>query len=236
MTARRRAPSIAASRDALRAHFPFIAKLAPSAAAQLQAAGRMARFDPKQVLLTEGVTCDAVLFVLRGAIRVFRTAPSGRPIGLYRIEPGESCVLGISCVLAESGYGAQAETAEPTEAFALGAQAFRLLFRTEPAMQQFVMGLFARRLAAVMALVEEVAFRRVDERLARLLLRDAAASGKPRIVARSHEELAAQLGTAREVVSRILAQFEEDGLVRLERRRIRVLDGAALAARGQSAP
>jgi len=182
-------------------------------------------------LLSEGQICHTALVVAEGRIRVFRQAPEGREITLYTIEPGESCVLGVACLLAggDAGYPAQAQAAAETEAVALPAAVFRQLFATEPAVQHFVMDLYNRRLAAVMTLVEEVAFRRMDERLAAYLLR--AAESEPgvfRPIMMTHEQVAHQLGTTREVVSRLLLQLEDEGAVELGRGSIRVVKAEGL--------
>lgn len=214
-----------ATRDSREDLFPFLARLSAAGAEAVRASMAPQRFAADTFLLAEGQLCQALLLVTREAIRVFKAAPSGREITLYVVKPGESCLLGVSCLLTDSRYPAQALTASDTEALSLPASVFRAIFASEPSAQQFVIGLFSRRLSAVMALVEEVAFRRMDERLAGFLLASSdRGAGIYGPVIMSHEQIAAQLGTAREVVSRLLSQFESEGMISVERRMVRIAD------------
>jgi CRP/FNR family transcriptional regulator len=210
--------------------FPFGPGLSARGADKLRRFISTARFPAGTVLLDEGSRCETLLLVRSGAIRVIKASPAGREITLYFVQAGEMCVLGISCLLSDHRYPATAVTKVDTDALVVPGGIFRELFREEPAVQQFVIDLFSLRLTAVMTLVEEVAFRKMDQRLAAFLLRES--SGGPglyRPVEMSHEQIAGHLGTAREVVSRILSQFEEDGLIALERRRVRIADPAKLS-------
>ena len=133
-------------------------------------------------------------------------------------------------MLRQSSYPAEAIALAGTVAIALPAETFRTLFEGEAAVRRFVLDLYAVRLEELMLLIEEVAFRKMDERLAAFLLREAEISpGVFQPVQMTHEELAAELGTVREVVSRLLHQFAEEGSVTLERGRVRVIDRKKLA-------
>ena len=207
------------------APFQFAPGLSDAGRAALVRHARPLTFESGQVLLEEGRVCDPLLLVERGSIRVFRRAATGREISLYRVDPGESCVLAISGVLGETPYSASAVVSEDLHGLALPADVFRGVYASEPAMQRFVMDLFGRRLAVLMALVTDIAFERMDQRLAQFLIGEAEkAPGVLAPVHRTHEQIAAELGTAREVVSRLLRSFEERGLVELGRGRVRVLD------------
>jgi CRP/FNR family transcriptional regulator len=203
--------------------FPFRDGLSQRGADLLRGAIAPKTFPAGTVLLEEGQPCEGALLVTSGSIRVYKTSPSGREITLYLVQPGEMCVLGISCLLNDTRYPARAAVKTDTEAFGIPAPAFRRLFREEAPVQRFVLDMFSSRLSSVMQLVEEVAFRRMDERLAVFLLKEAERSpGTYHPVAMSHEQIATHLGTAREVVSRLLSQLEGDGLVRLGRRRVHI--------------
>lgn len=205
--------------------FPFLGGLSLPGAEAVRASLVSQRFPAGTVLLSEGQLCQGLLLVTRGAIRVFKAAPSGREITLYLVKPGESCLLGVSCLLTDGHYPAQAVTGPETEALSVPASVFRTIFASEPSAQQFVIGLFSRRLSGVMTLVEEVAFRRMDERLASFLISSADRGAEMYApVTMSHEQIAAHLGTAREVVSRLLSQFEDEGLIAVERRMVRIAD------------
>jgi CRP/FNR family transcriptional regulator len=174
------------------------------------------------VLLREGEVCPAVPFVLAGAIRVFKTAETGREITLYRVTAGESCILSSGCATGIDVFPAMAVAEEKTEAAFLLAATVRRLFAEGPTFRDFVLGQYSRRMAEVIELVEEVAFRHVDQRLKEWISarRDEADGG---LVRTTHQIIADQLGTSREVVSRILKDWEERGYLRIARGEIRIL-------------
>ena len=178
----------------------------------------------KTSLLIEGSAVDRLLLLERGELRVFKTSPSGREITLYRVRPGECCVLGMSGVLAKAPYPAHVEASAETSALAVGAEAFRKLFDTDESTRHMVMEQLNGLLTGLMTLVAEVAFRKMDQRLAAFLL-DEAVGGR---LEASHEEIAGHIGTAREVVSRLLENFRDDGLIRADRRHIQVVDRQGL--------
>ncbi len=206
------------------ASFSFVSALSSAGRKLLEKACQPLNFGNHQSLMTAGDSCQALLLVERGSIRVSKTAQNGREILLYRVSPGESCVLGTTCLLRQSNYPANAVAQAGTEALAVPAETFRLLHDQEPALRRFVMDLYALRLEEMMLLVEAVAFRRMDERLAELLLRRGrlgANSWQP--IEATHEALALELGTAREVISRLLTHFADEGAIALERRKVRIL-------------
>ncbi len=212
--------------------FPFVTQLSEAGRKRLCEASLLRSFEPGTRLLGEGSPCEALLLVERGGIRVFKSSPGGRQITLYQVTPGESCVLGTSCLLGGNCYPAEAVIEQSTDAIAVPAPVFTRLFDSEAAVRHFVMDLFADRLAGVILLVEEIAFRKMDERLAGFLLAQAGQTpGVLQPVTLSHEQMATHLGTAREVISRLLLQFAEEGLVRLERRLVQITDQAGLRRR-----
>lgn len=176
-------------------------------------------------MLQEGEPCPALMLVESGHLRVFKTSESGRQITLYRVHPGDACVIGMSCALSGAMYPANVDAPIGCEAVIVPARVFKELFAVEPAVQSLVIDRVSVILSELMTLVAEVAFRRVDQRLAKFLLDDA--SGEVRL---SHEQIATNLGTAREVVSRLLENFRDDGWISVDRRRISVLDRAALSS------
>jgi CRP/FNR family transcriptional regulator len=205
---------------------PFLSDLGPAGRARLHGAMQRRTLRDKHAFLHEGDACRSLLFVESGALRVFKTGEQGREITLYRVRPGELCLLSISSLLAGTPYTASVAASGPTVAWELGGDDFRALHATEPALQQLVATQLHRLLADVMALVSEVAFKRVDERLAGWLLDEASSTD---VVHTTHERLAQHLGTAREVVSRLLENLRDDGLVQVERGVVRLVDRRALA-------
>lgn len=173
------------------------------------------------VLFDEHQPCGGFPFVLSGAIRVAKLSASGRELPLYRVLPGESCIISSSCLLGHADYNARGISEGRTVLALLPRPLFDEMLAVQ-AFREFVFHLFSARIAELMQLVEEVAFRKLDQRLAALLL------GKGRVVHATHQQLADELGSVREMVSRLLKGFVEQGLVRLGREQIEVLDAPGL--------
>jgi CRP/FNR family transcriptional regulator, anaerobic regulatory protein len=177
-----------------------------------------------EVIMREGDACTALPFVLEGRIRVYRTAESGREITLYRIGSGESCILSSGCVSGAAAFPGTAVAETETSAAFLPAARVNRLFAESAAFRSFVLSQYSARMADIIELVEEVAFRHVDERLAELLVELSASAGVE-FVAATHQELASSIGTSREVVSRILKDWEDRGALELKRGEIVLLPG-----------
>ncbi len=173
-------------------------------------------------ILREGQVCSSVPFVLDGSIRVFKSAESGREITLYRIEAGESCILSAGCGSGLAAFPASAVTESATSAAFLPSETVKRLFAEGASFRDFVLDQYSRRMAEVMELVEEVAFRRVDERLAQWLQEQCSATPSGLVVA-THQELADHVGTSREVVSRILKDWEQRKALEISRGSLRLL-------------
>jgi CRP/FNR family transcriptional regulator len=181
------------------------------------------------VLFDERQPCAGFPLVLEGDIRVTRAAPSGRGILLYRVAPGEGCILSGGCLLGNSAYSASGVAETDVVLLRIPPALFqKLMVESEP-FRRFVFGMYGERLSEVMELVEAVAFQRLDARLAQLLIR------RGPVLHATHQSLADELGSVREIVSRLLRSFEDRGWVRLERERVTVLDLKALAAHAQNA-
>lgn len=208
----------------LEALFPEFS--APLREAMLSA-GIARRIPANTVIYEEGHPCDVVPFILQGQVRVYKIGETGREITLYRVSLGQTCVLSSSCGMSGTNYPAIAEAEEDVALLAIPVREFNRMARKFPELQDFVNRALAERLAELMLVVEEVAFRRVDLRLAEFLAQASQADGEHSL-SRTHAQLAVELGTAREVVSRILKDFERHGYVQLGRGRIDVIDRDAL--------
>jgi CRP/FNR family transcriptional regulator len=205
--------------DRLGERFPSLARDGSLAAALLEA-GQTARFPAGTQLFARGAACEGIGFFLEGGVRVFASGGSGRQITLYEIVPGEVCILNAACVLARRSYPAEAATLEPTAALLVPAGRFRRFFAEREALRDFVFGLFADRLVLTMELVSEVAFGSLERRLDDYLVER---SENERVLL-THQAIANDLGSSREVVSRLLKEFERRGRVRLGRAEIVLLD------------
>jgi len=210
--------------------FPFLAGVSPVLREAFNREVHSLHLEAGAAICLEGDLCHHLPLVVRGTGRVYRIGETGRALTLYRIEPGESCILTASCVLSARPFPAFAEAETDLEALAVPADAFRAWFDASPAWRGYVFDLLARRFADVVELVDAVTFQRVDERLAAHLLAERDEAG---CVARTHEALAADLGTSREVVSRVLKEFEHETLVALGRGEVVVCDAAGLARRAR---
>ena len=171
-------------------------------------------------LFGRGAECGVVGFFLGGAVRVFAAGSRGREITLYEIAPGELCILNALCALSRRRYPAEARVLEETQVLVLPAADFRRLFVEHGALRDFLFGLFADRLVLIMELVEEVSFGSLERRLDDYLVERA----EHDVVRLTHQAIANDLGSSREVVSRLLKDFERRGRVRLGRSEITLLD------------
>jgi CRP/FNR family transcriptional regulator, anaerobic regulatory protein len=173
------------------------------------------------VLFDEGAPCRGFPMVLTGHVRVARGSPGGRTLELYRVGPGEICVVSTSCLFGQATLPAHGQASEMTELVVLSRMGFDRLTQHEP-FRRLVFGVFAERLADLMSLAEALAFQRLDQRLAHALL------GHGHVVTLTHQALADELGTVREIVTRLLKRFENEGWVALARERIELTDAHAL--------
>jgi CRP/FNR family transcriptional regulator len=203
--------------------YPVLTQLPARLQARVQSELHPIRATNGRALFNVGDSCTALSLLVSGAVRVLKPLPTGRAMPLYKLEPGEFCVLSVSCLLGDVLYPAAACAAGEVVGAALPKALFRTLVDEDTAFRHEVFGMFATRLCFLMTLIEAMAMTRLDERLAALLV-----TRGPVILA-THQALADELGTAREVVSRILEHFEDSGLVRLRRARVEVLDPQHLA-------
>jgi CRP/FNR family transcriptional regulator len=172
-------------------------------------------------LFRENEACQGFPMVLSGEVRVSRSSTQGRELELYRVVPGEMCLVSSACLFVGQAFTARGVTTQPTRLVLLPAPAFRTALGDEP-FRDFVLGLFAARMADLTALVEAVAFQKLDSRLAATLL------GHGNQLHTTHQALADELGTVREIVTRLLHRFERAGWVALSRECITVRDSVAL--------
>lgn len=162
------------------------------------------------------------VLVVAGKVRVYIPSETGREIDLYHVEPGEICVLTLSNLLGGLAYPAEGVTEMETQLVSLSPQRFEHALTTSNAFRRFIFSIIGIRLGEVMQLLEEITFRRLDIRLAQLLVREANGN-EHRLVRKTHQDLAAELGSSREVISRLLKRFEHNGWLKLDRNQIQVV-------------
>ncbi len=204
-----------------------LASLEPDCRAMLLEGATIGTLARGAAVFRPGDPCRAWLIVLEGSVRVQLVDGEGHEIVLYRVAKGESCVLTTCCLLAGGPYDAEAVAETETRAILVPKERFERLLDHSPSFRRLVFRSFSVRLADLMGRVREVAFGRIDARLAGVLL--ARSAGRPDPITLRHQDLAVELGTAREVVSRRLKEFERRGWVRLGRGMIELADPPALA-------
>ncbi len=203
--------------------FPLFAGLAAEKLERVLADAQVRRVPAGAVLFDAKQPCTGFPLVLEGSVRVAKSAPSGREILLYRVDPGQGCILSGGCLLGESEYSATGIAETDVTVLGIAPAAFHeLMLHYEP-FRRYVFGMYGERLAEVIELVEEVAFRKLDSRLAQLLVH------RGPVIEETHQKIADDLGSVREIVSRLLRNFESRGWVKLERERVTVLDPRPLA-------
>ncbi len=203
--------------------FPALTRLPEPLAREVAHQARPMQAPAGTLLFDRGMSCQALPLVLEGRIKVSKRAENGREIRLYSVHPGELCIVTVSCLLGGDAYPATGVAETAVAALALPRSLFVYLTAEHPPFREAVFSLFAERLTGLMQQVEEVAFRKLDRRLAAWLVE------RGPIIAVSHQAIADELGSVREIVSRLLKQFEEQGHVSLGRERVRVLSASALA-------
>jgi CRP/FNR family transcriptional regulator, anaerobic regulatory protein len=203
-------------------HYPELAQL-PDTLLQEIAQLRPHQIPAGQMVFNEQQPCAGFPLLLEGAIRVYKRAANGRELLLYRVLPGDTCVLSSGCLLAHQAYKATASCEVPSLLLVLPAVVFEQCLQVT-AFRQMVFAVFGERLAELMQLVEAVAFSRLDQRLAGQLL------GRGQHLQLTHQALADELGSVREIISRLLKHFAEQGWVALEREHIEIINPAALRA------
>jgi CRP/FNR family transcriptional regulator len=176
---------------------------------------------PGTVLFDENASCQGFPLVMEGEVKVSRHSADGRSLELYRVVPGELCLASSASLFRSQPLMAQGVATKSTTLLLIPPVVFAQWLET-PAFRDQVLGLFAERMADLTGLIDAVAFQKLDQRLAAALL------GRGQDLALTHQELADELGTVREIVSRLLRRFEREGWVELARERIHINNSAAL--------
>lgn len=199
--------------------------LAPASADILARGAREVTLPRGMTVFSPGQACAGWIRVEKGSVKVMMTAETGREILLYRVEPGESCLLTTSCLFGEEPYAATGQTESEVSAIVLPASTVFQLVESEPAFRRLVFAGFGQRIGTILRTMEGAIFHRLEPRLARLLLARADQDGN---LTATQADLASELGSAREVIARHLGRLADDGVLMKDRGHIRVLDRAAL--------
>jgi len=205
--------------------FEGLSRLSPELRATLQRGARVIIAPAGTRIFEPGMQADHLLLLLDGVVRVQQTSDTGREMLLYRIQAGESCVLTTACMLGYEAYSAEGIAETDITAVAIPRGTFDDLVARSPEFREFVFRAYSRRITDLFTLIDQIVFQRMDVRLASRLLELGGSDG---MIKATHQVMAAELGTAREVVSRTLADFQRRGWVEQGRGEIRVVNPGAL--------
>lgn len=177
------------------------------------------KYDAGSVILNENAHIRSIPIVIKGSIKVIRTEEDGREILLYYIKAGESCIMSFMGTLHNETSKVKAEVEEDAEILFLPVDKVALFIKEYPQWLEYIFRLYHMRFEELLSIVNAIAFKKVDERLLSLLKKKEELT-KSKTLNTTHEQLANELGTARVVVSRLLKQLEEDGILQLGRNKI----------------
>lgn len=204
-------------------YFPQFIENSDKGVELLMDSSSLVTFPAGRQLFYPGSSCENYLLVLAGAVKVQIMSESGREVLLYHVRSGDSCVLTTSCMLSGDCYPAEGLTEGEVTAFAMSSHAFYRCIEQSSFFREFVFKNFSSRLSNLIGRMEAVVFDTIDQRIGKALL----ATGD-KVIVKTHHELAYELGTAREVISRHLKNFESYGWVNLKRGTIEIMNREAL--------
>ena len=185
--------------------------------------------EPAAFFFCKGSACRTVTLVGEGNIRVFVDAESQREVTLYHIGPGDTCPINLLSALRGHRAPAHARIEASIDGLTFPAELFRRWVERYPSLQRYVFDVLSARLMDVLLRIEEITFQRVDRRLADYLLNQFEACEGPSVTIRTtHEQIAQELGSAREVITRMLKTFERAGAVKLARGQVHLRDRTPL--------
>ena len=211
------------------AKFDFYKNASASFQKEIESQASPAHLESGSFFYREGDHCTQFALVGSGNIRVFRSSPQGRQITLYHLHDGQTCLVNMLCAFLGHPSPACAQAESPVDALLIPAPVFQQWVKNVNLITEHVFRLMSSRIVEVMTLVEEVAFRKMDRRIAGLLLNHSNRSDvQQQTVLMTHEDIAAELGTAREVVSRVLKDLEHLGAIAMERGQLQLRNSEIL--------
>lgn len=206
----------------LKERFPFWSEL-PEQDREYLSANTRALTYPKGTIIHDGTECSGVILVRTGCLRVYMTSESGKEVTLYRLYPGDMCMLSASCVIEAITFDVTIDAEENSECCVISAVAFSKVADKNPQLKIFSLETTVGRFSDVMWVLQQILFMSMDKRLAVFLLDEHARTGKNTIEL-THEQIAKYIGSAREVVSRMLKYFSNEGIVSVSRKGITITD------------
>lgn len=201
--------------------FRFYHEAASSSQSEFERAASVVSLPIGAFVFHEGDVCRQIALIGDGRVRVFKASETGREINLYHVHTGETCMLSASCLLAGVNYPATAQVEQPIHAVVFPGNVFHNWIGAKDEVRHFIFEAVAMRMTGMMTLVEEIAFGKLHRRLAEFLMHNFFNAGRPlTVLHQTHEQIAAEIGSAREVMSRLLKEFERLGAIELARGRM----------------
>ena len=181
------------------------------------------------VIHSGSMDCTGLLLVKSGQLRAYILSEGGREVTIYRLFDRDICLFSASCMLRSAQFDVTIEAERDTELWVIPAETYRKIMEESAPAANYTNEIMAARFSEVMWLVEQIMWKSMDKRVAAFLLEESAIEGGDRLTL-THETIARHLGTHREVVTRMLRYFQDEGMVRLSRGTVELLDGKRLAA------
>lgn len=207
---------------------PLLQQADPLFIREFQQTAFLAHIPAGHDVFLEGDRVEAIALLISGEVRVYKIGETGREITLYRFGNGSSCILTANAILNQKTFPAVATVEQDAEAVMIPANSFRDWVQRYDMWREFIFDLLSQRLSTMMAIVDEVAFQRMDRRVASLLVKQAQTKNPLHI---THQEIAAELGSSREVISRLMEDFVSEGSIRSGRGTVEILDFELLKSR-----
>lgn len=207
---------------------PFLRNADRGFLKEFQRSAFLAHIPAGHDVFLEGDPVEAIALLITGGVRVYKIGETGREITLYRFGNGSSCILTANAILSQNTFPAIATVEQDAEAVMIPAEVFRSWVKKYDLWRDFVFDLLSSRLSTIMAIVDEVVFQRMDRRVANFLIKKGQETNPIRV---THQEIASELGSSREVVSRLLEDFMSEGSIQSVRGVIEILDFELLKSR-----
>lgn len=202
-----------------RAFFPQFVACPDNSVKSLMESANLVTLPAGETLFYPGKPCDSYVLLLEGKVKIQLLSENGREVLLYYVQPGDSCVLTTSCLLGQSRYPAEGISEAEVTAFIISSQAFHRCLEHSAFFREFVFQNFSSRLSGIIERMQAVVFGAIENRLCSVLL-----SSGEKVISKTHQELASESGSAREVISRHLKRFENYGWVSLRRGIVEIVD------------
>lgn len=210
----------------LKDFFPIWNKLTPGQQ-EILTKNAIRRTVPKGTPLHTGMDCTGLLLVQRGQLRTYILSEEGREITLYRLLDGDICLFSASCMLKSIQFDVMIKSEKDTQLVVIPADLYKEMMEQSAALANFTNEVMAARFSEVMWLLEQILWKRFDQRLAGFLLEESALEGTD-VLKITHEAIGSHLGNPREVVTRMLRYFQNEGLVKLARGTVEITNRAAM--------